>query len=97
MRMEHQITLRDTTTAPNSTGGITATNTDTVVYADIKSVRRSEFYAAQSAGVRADIVFRVNSDDYSDKMYVVYESVTYKVSRAYQTGLGRVELTCTKR
>lgn len=97
MRMEYLITLRSTTTAPDANGVATATNVDTSVYADKKSVKRTEFYAAQSAGVRADVVFIVNADDYTDQMIVVDGSTTYKVSRAYQIGQGRVELTCTRR
>lgn len=97
MRMEYEVTLRDTTTAPSATGAAVQTNTDTKVYADKKSVKRTEYYAAQAAGARADTLFTVNADDYAGQMYVVYGGVTYKVTRAYQTGLGRVDLTCTKR
>lgn len=97
MRMDKEIILRDTVTAPDSVGGITTTNTDKTVYADKLSVKRTEHYAAQAAGVRADIVFRVNADEYADQAFVVYNGVTYKVSRVYHPGLGRVELTCTKR
>ena len=97
MRMEQEITLRDTVTAPNANGTATATNTDKAVFADKKSVRQSEFYAAQSAGVRADVVFVVKSDEYDGQMLVVYDGVVYKVSRTFQNGRGRVELTCTKR
>ena len=96
MRMLETIMLRDTTTAPDANGVATKTNVDRVVYADVLSVKRSEFYAAQSAGVRADILFRVNEDEYSGEMTVVYDSVLYKVSRMY-TDKGRVELTCTRR
>lgn len=98
MRMEYEITLRSTTTAPDSNGIATQTNTDTTVYADIRSVKRTEFYAAQAAGVRADITFIVNGDEYGGQMFVVYGGVTYKVSRSYQPpGTSRVELTCTRR
>jgi SPP1 family predicted phage head-tail adaptor len=95
--MDREVTLRNTTTAPNSNGVATATNTDTTVFAERKSVKRSEFYAAQSAGVKADIVYVVNADDYDNQMILIDGGTTYKVSRAYQIGLGRVELTCTKR
>lgn len=97
MRMDRSITLRDTTTAPNSEGAVTTTNTDTTVYADIKSVKRTEFYQASAAGVRADYSFIVNADEYAGQMLVLLDGVTYKVVRAYQTGLGRVELTCARR
>lgn len=96
MRMEHLITLRATTTAPNSTGLAVETATDTTAYADIRSVKRAEYYAANAAGNSVDQVFVVNADDYAGQMQVVHNSVTYNVIRAYQVGLGRVELNCSK-
>lgn len=96
MRMIDVITLRDTTTAPSANGLATLTNVDKLVYADIQSVKRQEYYAAQAAGARADVVFVVNSDEYTGQMTVLYGTDIYKVSRTYQDR-GRVELTCTKR
>jgi SPP1 family predicted phage head-tail adaptor len=95
--MDKTITLRSTATAPDANGVAITTNTDTQVYAERKSVKRTEFYAAQAAGVRADIAYVVNADDYGGQMLVVDGATVYKVTRTYQVGLGRVELTCTRR
>jgi|LFRM01.1.fsa_nt_gb SPP1 family predicted phage head-tail adaptor len=97
MRMDKQITLRSTVTTSNATGLAVETNTDTIVYADVQSVRRAEFYASNAAGNTVDIVFIVNADDYDGQMAVVYDSVDYSVVRSYQKGLGRVELNCQRR
>ena len=97
MRMDKTIKLRATSTAPDANGIATTTNTDVSVFADKKSVKRTEFYSAQSAGVRADTIFVVNADNYTGQMLVVDGGTVYKVSRAYQIGLGKVELTCTRR
>ncbi len=97
MRMDKQITLRSTTTAPNEFGIPTMTHADSTVFAEKKSVKRSEFYAAQSSGIRADIIYLVNADEYADQMTILDGTTVYNVTRAYQVGLGRVELTCTRR
>ena len=67
------------------------------VWADRKSVSRQEFYQAQQAGVRADVVFVVNALDYAEQSIVRVGGVYYDVSRSYQTELDKIELTCTKR
>lgn len=70
---------------------------ETEVWADRKSVSRQEFYQAQQAGVRADVVFVVNALDYAEQSLVRVGSVYYDVTRSYQTELDKIELTCTKR
>jgi SPP1 family predicted phage head-tail adaptor len=97
MRMDEQVTLRSTTTGADGNGAATTTNVDTVVFAEKQSVKRQEYYASQAAGIKADVVFVVNADDYTDQMTVLYGATVYKVTRAYQIGRGRVELTCAKR
>ena len=97
MRMSEIIKLVTSTTAPNEVGIPVETTTSVDVYADRKSVKRTEYYAANAAGSRADVTFVVNADDYSGQMRVEHGSEKYEVTRAYQAGLGRVELTCAKR
>ena len=96
MRMIDTLELIDVATAANSAGVPVLTETIRTVYAEKESVKRSEFYAANSSGVRADIVFIVNEDEYNDEMLVKYGATYYKVIRAY-TKRGRIELTCTLR
>lgn len=94
MRMLDEITLRKKTEKSRVGGVPEYTNADTVVFADVKSVVRSEWYAANMAGIKADIVFVVNPDDFTDQTEVVYGTKTYSIIRAYQNGPRRVELTC---
>jgi len=79
-----------------SGGFPTETETKTAVWADVQSVKRQEFYAAQSAGVQADIVFVVNTLDFDEHTRVEHDGKTYEIKRAYQTGLDHVELTCAR-
>ena len=66
------------------------------VYADQKSVRQSEYYAADAQGKRLDMVLVINADDWNGATEVEYNNTVYNIERAYQVGLGRVELTCSR-
>lgn len=94
MRMEHVVALIDTVTEPNEVGIPVKTETRREVYADRLSVRRSEHYAANASGVRADIVYAIMADEYNEEAELEHSGRRYKVVRAYQAGQGRVELTC---
>ena len=94
MRMVDEITLRKVVTTADSDGYPTTANTDIVVYANVKSVRRSEFYAANAASMRPSIVFEINPDEYDNQTITLYNGKVYRVIRAYRAGMGRVELTC---
>lgn len=92
------ITLRVETGTKDTDGyPATPTNVDTSVWANAKSVVRSEFYAANANNIDASIAFEIHSEDYASQRVVIYDSKTYDVLRAYQKGLGVIELTCTDR
>jgi SPP1 family predicted phage head-tail adaptor len=92
------LTLRALTTSPDgSTGKAVQTAATTDVFADVQSVKRSEYYAADAAGQSVDIVFIVNSDEYNGQKEAVHNGTTYTIVRSYQTGQGRTELTCARR
>ena len=96
MRMEHVVKLR-TITVTSDSGGFPSKSVSTMeVYADQKSVRQSEYYAADAQGKRLDMVLVINADDWNGATEVEYNSVVYNIERAYQVGLGRVELTCAR-
>ena len=96
MRMEHVVKLR-TVTVTADTGGFPTKAVSTVdVFADMKSVRQSEFYAANANGKRLDNVLVINADDWNGATEVELNGVVYSIERAYQVGLGRVELTCSR-
>lgn len=97
MRMDEQLVLIDTVTTVNDVGIPVLTETKTTVWADKLSAKRSEHYAANAAGIRVDIVFSVNADDYTGQTEVEWNSTKYNVVRSYQAGRGRVELTCALR
>ena len=97
MRMDEQLVLVDTVTSVNDVGIPVLTETKTTVWADKLSAKRAEHYAANAAGIRVDIVFSVNADDYTGQTEVEWNSTKYNVVRSYAVGRGRVELTCALR
>ena len=97
MRMEHQLVLVDTVTTVNDVGIPVLDETKTTVWADKLSAKRAEHYAANAAGIRVDIVFSVNADDYTGQTEVEWNNEKYSVVRSYASGRGRVELTCALR
>lgn len=93
--MINEIKLRTLTITADS-GGFPTQGVDTkTVYADVRDVRQSEFYQADAAGKRVDIVFVINSDEWNGATEVEYDSVVYNIARK-QNWRGRVELTCSR-
>lgn len=88
----------------------TSSNTHTIedVFAEIKSVGRTEYYKALREGVKTALVFVIDNDDYElgkilheNVMYtpskVEYEKIPYKIERTYwNKATNEIELTCTR-
>lgn len=59
------------------------------VYANKKSVRQSEFYQASSTGLKPELIFEVNSFEFSNDEKVRYPVGTgkeYSIIRSYEKG-----------
>jgi head-tail adaptor len=89
------ITLRAVTYGTDDYGGEKKTYTDTTVYADKKSITRSEFYASTANNIKVSIAFTVRAEDYAGQEIILSAAKTYKVLRSYQKDLSTVELVCT--
>jgi SPP1 family predicted phage head-tail adaptor len=97
MYFSDKITLRKETVTLDEYGDSAYTYTDTTVFADVKSVTRSEFYSASMAGIKIDIVFAVHAEDYNNQTIVTYGTTQYNIVRTYKKGEGIVELNCAVR
>lgn len=97
MYFSDKITLRKETVTLDEYGDATYAYTDTAVFADVKSVTRSEFYSASMAGIKIDIVFAVHAEDFNNQTIVTYGSAQYNIVRTYKKGEGIVELNCAVR
>lgn len=65
------------------------------VLANMKSVLRSEFYAAAQSGMKADVVFEIHAFEYNGERILEHNGKRYEVIRAFQTSTEEIELTCS--
>ena len=64
------------------------------VFANKKSVRQSEFYQAANVGLKPELVFEVNSFEFSNDERIKYNDKEYSIIRVYDKG-ETTELTAT--
>lgn len=69
---------------------------ETEVFADVQSVRRSEFYAAKQIGVTLSIAVKLHAADYDGQERLVWNGKRYKVERAYTEAREMYELECSE-
>lgn len=96
MQYSDKIILRKVTDDGNENGYPNPVTTDRTVWADERSVKRSEYYDAAQAGVKVRCAYAVHLEDYDNENYVVVDGEVYVVERGYKVGLGEIELVCRK-
>lgn len=67
----------------------------TEVYVNVKSVKRSEFYASLQAGINTTKAFVMRSCDYDGQTIIEYEGKRYSVVRTYSEDGELIELNCS--
>ena len=72
------------------------TITETTVFADVSSTKRSEFYAARQAGISLALTVKLRAADYDGQERLSYEGKEYKVERAYTEAREYYELNCSE-
>ena len=65
------------------------------VFADVLSVKRSEFYSARKNDINLSITAKLRAADYDGQERLVWKGKRYKVERAYSKGGDTVELNCS--
>ncbi len=105
MTYDHELTLISQTVKEDEIGNQIPVETRKTILCKVKSVGRSEFYGAATAGLRPEIVFVAHEFEYSGEREVEFEGERYKVIRAYRGGATRqgsklafdeMELTCER-
>lgn len=86
------ITLIGITYHKNSSGVDIAVETEREVYVGLKSVGRSDFYAAGQAGLALDHVFVTDPINYNGEQEVEYLGERYEVTRTYQSSSNVLEI-----
>ena len=65
------------------------------VYEELKSISQSEFYQAQTAGVKPEIKFVITDYlDYQGQKYLIHGGMRYCILRTYRTRSRELEITC---
>ncbi|MGO5053582.1 phage head closure protein [Lachnospiraceae bacterium LCP25S3_G4] len=84
----------------NEYGDITDTETEKIVFAELKSITQSEFYQAQSVGLKPEIKFTIaDYYDYCGESIIRYKEreleEDYSVIRTYRVG-NELEIVCKR-
>lgn len=75
------------------------------IFAEVKSVGRSEFYEAARTGMKVDVIFSVNPDDFAmgtveiegekkKPSRIIYDDTVYLIKRTYKKDIHVLEITC---
>lgn len=68
---------------------------DREVFARVLSVGMKEFYQAQSAGFKPEIVFEIEDYlDYEKEKKLVYQGMVYQILRTYRKSTNALQITC---
>lgn len=65
------------------------------IFANRKSVKSSEYYAAKQSGIELSYIFELRSVDYEGEIKLKYNGDPYEVERSYEKG-EFIELTCKR-
>jgi len=89
----------DGTVSYDAAGNEIITPAERTVYVLPRSVYRSEFYAAASAGLHPSITFELtNREDYQGEKLIRWRGQDYSVIRADWTGMGdSLRLVCEEK
>ncbi|MGL5085315.1 MAG: hypothetical protein ACRC68_06285 [Clostridium sp.] len=69
---------------------------DNEVYCNEKSIKASEFYQAQSVGMKPEVTLELMAADYSKEKHVKYDDEEYTVLRTYKTSSEKIEITLVR-
>lgn len=62
-----------------------------------KSITRSEFYQANKAGIRPNIVVDIRSFEYENQELAIFEGKKYRIIKTYLIDSETLELTLTEK
>jgi SPP1 family predicted phage head-tail adaptor len=78
----------------NELGDIITIDTPKQVFANKKSVRQNEFYQAQAAGLKPELMFEIRYMDYEEEKNIIFNNKPYRVIRTYTKNEETIELIC---
>ena len=96
MRYGEIVTLISTFGGTDSDGYPQVMEKATEVFADIKSVKRSEFWIAKQSDVGIVLAVGVKVCDYNGERLLDYDGKRYRVERTYTKNGEDLELNCSE-
>ena len=96
VRFRDEITLVEVGRTQNKNGYAVEAERRKEVFADVQSVKRSEFYRSLQAGRELSAAFLLRACDYEGQVRVDYDGKRYKVERAYTKDGELMELNCSE-
>lgn len=84
MTFDYELKLFTVTHTENDMGDSITAETEVTILCDVRSVNRSEHYAAASNGMKPEITFIVNQYEYTGQSVVEYDGKRYKVIRDFR-------------
>lgn len=91
------ITLIGTTYTEDQYGVLQPTQTERLVYANVRNVSASEWFEGGRNGLNPEYRFTMFAPDYQGEDEVEHNGVIYAVYRTYQQRTDIIELYCEKR
>lgn len=88
--------IKETTTYDDIGNQIPGAPIETIIFCEVNSISRNEFYNASMAGLKPSIIFTVHPYEYNDEEKIKFEDKNYKVIRTYSKNTEELELTCEK-
>lgn len=93
-RKDQAVYFISVTVNENEIGDYVETQTKRPAFAEKKSIKQSEFYQAQSTGLRPEIAFVVWTREYNQDPKLEYNGKIYDIIRTYEPNSEDTELTC---
>jgi SPP1 family predicted phage head-tail adaptor len=88
------ISLIAETEIVNEYGSTVKTETTSDIFCELKSIGQTEFYQAQTNGMKPEIKFVIADYlDYQGEENIAFDGMKYKILRTYRTG-NELEITC---
>lgn len=96
MTFDHELALISQTITEDEIGNQIPVETRKTILCKVKSVGRSEFYGAATAGLRPERVFVIHGYEYEGEQEVEFQGERYRVVRTYSVSFEETELTCER-
>lgn len=72
-----------------------STESSRTVYADVRSIARTEWFEAGRSGINPDYTFILFKADWDGEVILEYNNERYAVYRTYERRNDKIELYCT--